>query len=78
MALTIKKATGASMADFLGRLQKDYGEDIGNFGGTLVNTNRIPTSLFPLDLALGGGFPLGKVSIIFGPESRPRRRTSFF
>ena len=69
MALTIKKPTGASMADFLGRLQKDYGEDIGNFGGTLVNTNRIPTSLFPLDLALGGGFPLGKVSIIFGPES---------
>ena len=66
------------MADFLGRLQKDYGEDIGNFGGTLVNTNRIPTSLFPLDLALGGGFPLGKVSIIYGPESRPRRRTSFF
>jgi recombination protein RecA len=59
----------ASMADFLARLQKDHGEGIGSFGGRLVNTNRIPTGLFPLDLALGGGLPIGKVSMIFGPES---------
>ena len=26
------------MKDFLGQLQKDHGEEIGNFGGTLVNS----------------------------------------
>ena len=49
--------------------QKDHGEGVGNFGGSLVQVDRIPTGLFDLDLAMGGGFPRGKVSIVFGPES---------
>ena len=57
------------MTDFLGQLQKDHGEEIGSFGGTLVDADRIPTGLFPLDLALAGGFPRGTASIIYGPES---------
>ena len=74
MALTIKKTTGAgkttnSMAGFLAQLQKDHGEGVGSFGGALLQSDRIPTGLFPLDLSLGGGFPRGKVSIIYGPES---------
>ena len=58
-----------SMAGLLGVFQKDFGEDIGNFGGTLVNSDRLPTSIFPLDLALAGGLPHGKVSVIYGPSS---------
>jgi recombination protein RecA len=74
MALTIKKVTGAgkstkTMADFLGELQKDFGESVGSFGGALLQSDRIPTGIFPLDLALGGGFPRGKITIVFGPES---------
>ena len=72
MAAIIKKAAvskGMSMKDLLGQFQKDYGEDIGTVGGSLVNSARIPTGLFPLDLALGGGFPVNKVSTIYGPES---------
>jgi len=74
MALTIKKVTGAgksttTMADFLGQLQKDFGESVGSFGGALLQADRIPTGIFPLDLALGGGLPRGKISIVFGPES---------
>ena len=72
MALTIKKKTGektSSMADMLSQFQKDLGEGVGSFGGELLNSDRIPTGLFPLDLAMGGGFPRGKCSIIFGPES---------
>ena len=74
MALTIKKASGAgkatnTMAGFLGQLQKDHGEGVGSFGGALLQSDRIPTGLFPLDLALGGGFPRGKISIVYGPES---------
>ena len=30
---------------------------------------RIPTGVFPVDLATGGGFPQGCMSIIYGPES---------
>jgi recombination protein RecA len=66
---TVQSKTSMSMSDMLKTFQKDMGEDIGNFGGTLVNSDRVPTGLFPLDLALGGGFPRGRCSMIYGPES---------
>ena len=71
MAISIKKSQKAttSAADLLAGFQKDYGESIGSFGGHLTNTDRIPTGMFELDLALGGGFPRGKCSIVYGPES---------
>ena len=72
MAVTIKKGSAGQklgMADFLQQLQKDHGEEIGSFGGELVEADRIPTGLFPLDLASAGGFPRGSASTIYGPES---------
>ena len=72
MAVSIKKGSAGQklgMADFLQQLQKDHGEEIGSFGGKLVEADRIPTGLFPLDLALAGGFPRGSASTIYGPES---------
>ncbi|MEJ6846782.1 hypothetical protein V3589_11255 [Sinorhizobium fredii] len=64
----LKKAT-VSSADLLAVYQKDFGEQIGSYGGALINSDRVPTGLFPLDLGLGGGFPRGRVSTIYGPES---------
>jgi len=70
MAIKITKGgKAASMADMLATYQKDMGEEIGSYGGRLLEAERIPTGLFPLDLAMGGGFPRGKTSVIFGPES---------
>lgn len=72
MALKVKKSgkeTTLSASDLLKKFQKDFGEGVGSFGGKLVNSERIPTGIFELDLAIGGGFPRGKVSTIFGPES---------
>jgi recombination protein RecA len=71
MVISVKKSQKAttSAADLLGNFQKEYGESVGSFGGTLINTDRVPTGMFPLDLAMGGGFPRGKASIVFGPES---------
>ena len=69
MAVSIKKKTATTAADLLAAFQKDYGESVGNFGGALADSTRIPTGMFPLDLALGGGFPRGKCSMIYGPES---------
>lgn len=58
-----------SISDRLGTLQKKMGKGIGNFGGKYVELERVPTGLFQLDLALGGGFPRGKITTIFGKES---------
>ena len=72
MAINVKKGVAPqvnSMKNFLVELQKDKGEEIGSFGGKLVDADRIPTGLFPLDLALAGGFPRGFASLIYGPES---------
>lgn len=71
MAVNVKKTkkTTTSAASLLSSFQTTYGDSIGNFGGNLVDTDRVPTGMFPLDLSLGGGFPRGKCSIIFGPES---------
>jgi recombination protein RecA len=70
MVLVMKKSGGAvSMADFFGQLQKGHGGEVGSCGGKLAETDRIPTGLFPLDLAMAGGFPRGTVSMVYGPES---------
>lgn len=69
MAVKITKTATMTAADMLKQYQKTYGEEVGNYGGTLFNAERIPTGLFELDLAMAGGFPRGKVSIIYGPES---------
>nr|WP_281433629.1 AAA family ATPase [Nitratireductor aquibiodomus] len=53
----------------LKQFQKDMGDGAGSYGSHWVNADRIPTGMFELDLALSGGFPRGKVSMIFGPES---------
>jgi recombination protein RecA len=65
----VDKAKKASVDGLLTAFKKDSGDDIGTYGGELTNAPRLPTGLFPLDLALGGGFPMGKASIIWGPES---------
>ncbi len=49
--------------------QKEYGEKIGGQDYELIDIVRIPTGYFAFDLASGGGFPRGRISIIYGPES---------
>lgn len=60
----------SSTAEILKKVQKDYGQSVAKKGSeTYADTPRIPTGIFPFDLASGGGFPMGRVSIVFGPES---------
>jgi len=56
-------------ADVASELQKKLGETVVTTGEYLVDVERIPTGVFPFDLSCGGGFPRGKVSIVYGPES---------
>lgn len=56
----------------LGKIEKDYGKgSIMKLGDhAIVNVASIPSGSISLDLALGvGGYPRGRVTEIFGPES---------
>lgn len=60
----------ASAADVMKKAQKDYGGSVVQKGDdTYEDSPRLPTGIFPFDLASGGGFPMGRVSIVYGPES---------
>lgn len=51
-------------------IAKEHGADLATVGGVdYVDVPRIPTGIFAVDLAMGGGFPQGKCSIVYGPES---------
>ena len=49
---------------------KDYkDETIARMGMRDTRVPRIPFGLFALDLAIGGGFPEGRCTVIYGPEA---------
>ena len=49
-------------------LHKSYGKETGGKGAKYAEFTRLPTGIFDLDLALGGGIPMGAVSIFYGTE----------
>lgn len=60
----------ATTSDILKKINKDHGAHIATVGGKdFVDVDRIPTGIFAVDLAMGGGFPVGRTSVVFGPES---------
>lgn len=60
---------GLSVAEMMALAQKDMGEDVGQIGGEYEDLPRIPTGIFEFDVASGGGFPMNKMSLIYGNES---------
>lgn len=57
-------------AEIMAKMQKEYGASTAKMGNDkYADTPRLPTGIFPLDLASGGGFPMGRVSLVYGPES---------
>jgi recombination protein RecA len=59
----------SSVSDVIKRVTKTYGAGIASMGVEVKDVSRVMTGIFPLDLATGGGFPKGRVTEIFGPES---------
>jgi len=57
------------ISDLQGELKKAHGEKFITQPDEVVEVDRLPTGLYPLDYAMGGGFPRGKYSVIWGPES---------
>lgn len=68
-----KKTSGIQTANenpdvsaLVGDFKKTYGEGVATKGSEVVESPRIPTGIFPLDLALGGGIPESRVTELFG------------
>lgn len=60
----------SSSSEILKKLSKDYGPSVATLGAVeYADTPRLPTGVFPFDLSLGGGFPMGRLSLIWGLES---------
>ena len=55
----------------LGQIERSFGKgSIMRLGdATQMKVETIPSGALTLDLALGGGFPKGRVVEIYGPES---------
>ena len=60
---------GVSVKELQGKFHKEYGASVGGVGMAMQDLPRIPTGVFPLDLAIGGGLPACRCTIIYGPES---------
>ncbi len=57
-----------TLKDILKDLE-EKAETKGSFGGDLVQVPRLSTGILELDLGIGGGFPYGRMTEVFGPES---------
>lgn len=71
-----KKKTGASprlsagtLVEVLAEIRKDKGDKVIVTGNTIPVVRRLPTGIFEFDFYTGGGFPCGRYSIVYGPES---------
>ena len=55
----------------LGQIERSFGQgSIMRLGAAhKLKVETIPSGALPLDIALGGGFPKGRISEIYGPES---------
>lgn len=62
------KVGGVTLAEVLAAARKEKGDKIAQKGSDIPQVKRIPTGAFEFDLAIGGGFPRGRYSIIYGPE----------
>lgn len=62
-----------SLSDYAKELKDKYAEDISIGGDRELNA--IPTGIFSLDMALGGGIPRGRMTLAYGPESSSKTTT---
>lgn len=58
-----------TVKDVLKGINDEYGTTVAGEGVHWSESDRIPTGWFPFDLATGGGFPMGGISVVYGPES---------
>lgn len=62
-------ASKGELAGIILKIKKELGEKSVVKGSEIPQVRRLPTGVFEFDLAIGGGFPYNRYSIVYGPES---------
>lgn len=55
--------------ELLKEMGKKFGKGVVQEGAEFAEAARLPTGIFAFDLATAGGIPLGRTTVLFGPES---------
>jgi recombination protein RecA len=58
-----------TLLEVLAGIRKDKGDKVVVVGNKIPVVRRLPTGIFEFDFYSGGGFPCGRYSIVYGPES---------
>ena len=61
----------------MAQIRKSKGDNVVIMGNQVPVVQRIPTGMFEFDKAVGGGFPRGRYSIIYGPEGSGKSNACF-
>jgi recombination protein RecA len=71
------RAASLLASDWMSKIKKKWGDSIVDVASESkhIDIHRIPTGVFPLDYALGGGFPVGRVNVCFGQKSSAKTTT---
>jgi recombination protein RecA len=79
MAVTIvsKNSSGNNSAEVMKAFKKSMGDSVAHQGNEITEVRRIPTGIFALDLATGGGIPRKRISIVWGAESSSKTAISY-
>ena len=59
----------STVSGTLKKARKKHGPTIGGIGVAMPEQPRLPIGILPFDLASGGGIPLNRLTIVYGPES---------
>ena len=63
------KPPSGTLMEVLAGIRKDKGDKVVVAGNAIPIVRRLPTGIFEFDFYSGGGFPCGRYSIVYGPES---------
>jgi recombination protein RecA len=63
------KPPSGTLVEVLAGIRKDKGEKVVVMGNKIPVVRRLPTGVFEFDFYTGGGFPCGRYTIVYGPES---------
>lgn len=64
-----KQESGSDLLSKIDELNKRYGAGAVNTGDDIISIDRLSTGSMSLDNILGGGWGIGKIAEIYGPES---------
>ena len=65
------------LKQFAKTVQDHYGSKVVELGMTTVEMSRLPTGSLGLDIALGGGLPVGRVTMFYGQKSSGKTTTAY-